>query len=130
MRPTRRDRRLGEVDDVFNEPWIVAEYRPTEHGFDLALGWPAGGERQGAAVILTAALAEYLTDVERPRDVRLPIGRSSITRLRSALELRFDWDVWWAARSADLETMTLEAFARRHGCSTGAASQRRAALRH
>lgn len=67
---------------------------------------------------------------ERPRDVRLPISRTTIKRLRSALDLSFDWDAWWAARADDLASMTLADFAERHHCSEGAASQRRAALHH
>ncbi len=108
--------------------WLVRERRPTARGFEMLIGWPDHAGRQGSTVIMTPALAEYLRTVERPRDIDLPIGRSTINRLRAALDLRFDWDAWWAARSDDLRTMTLAAFCARHRCSTGAASQRRAQL--
>lgn len=82
---------------------------------------------RGVAVILTVELAHYL-HTARPRDVSLPIGGTTVKRLRSELGLKWSWDEWWAARASDLQTMTLEAFCARHGCSIGAASQRRAAL--
>lgn len=129
-RPTRESVAIDQIDDINDAPWLVREYRPTEHGFSLALGWPV--DLAGPAnprIIITAALAEYLQSVERPRDITLPIGRSTIKRLRAELELRFDWDAWWARRAEDLHSMTLSAFCRRHHCSMGAASQRRAASR-
>lgn len=128
-RPTRETLAIDEIDDISGDPWLVAEYRPTAHGFDLALGWPAVASGSGnPRVITTAALAEYLHSVERPRDIDLPISRTTIKRLRADLSLWFDWDAWWGARADDLQSMTLEAFATKHNCSTGAASQRRAAL--
>jgi phage-related protein len=50
-------------------------------------------------------------------------------RIRRELGLRWDWDAWRSMRSDDLRTMTLEAFCARHGCSIGAASQRRSSLK-
>lgn len=119
------------VDDVHGVSWDVRERRSTLHGFDVLLGWPSSAQRgrggQGPAVIPTAALAEYLA-VTRLRSVELPIGTSTAKRVRAGLGLRWDWDAWWASRADDLRSMTLETFCARHGCSLGAASQRRAAL--
>lgn len=126
--PTRRDRYGPPIRDAFDAEWLVIEWRPTRHGFDVGLGWPVDAGRGGPRLVPTAALVEYLQRVERPRDLDLPVGRSTLKRARVMLGLRFDWDCWWAARETDLRTMTLEAFAARHHCSTGAASQRRAAL--
>lgn len=127
-RPTRADQAIDLIQDIDGEDWLVREYRPTRHGFDVAIGWPAEALQQGAATILTTRLAVYLMVEVRPRDIDLPIGRTTIKRLRAELDLRFDWDDWWAAREGDLRSMTLEAFAARHNCSVGAASQRRAKL--
>lgn len=127
-RPTREDLTIGIITDVHGANHRVAEYRETDHGFDIALGWPVAMVGPGnARVILTQPLAEYLTRPDlRARDIRLPIGRSSITVLRAALGIRWDWDAWWSARADDLRTMTLADFATQHGCSISAASQRRA----
>lgn len=128
-RPTRRDLCGPPIRDAFDDDWLVIEWRPTPHGFDLALGWPVYAGRGGPRVIPTAALVEYLERIERPRDIDLPISRTSIKAVRALLGMRFDWGAWWSARETDLRTMTLDAFAARHHCSTGAACQRRAALK-
>lgn len=120
---------IDKVQDVWGEWWLVAEQRPAAHGFEVLIGWPVGGGPRAPTVILTAALAEYLTATERRRDIALPVSIGVVKRLRSALGLRFDWHAWWAAREADLTSMTLEQFCARHHCSMGAASQRRAAAR-
>jgi hypothetical protein len=39
--------------------------------------------------------------------------------------VHWDWDAWWIERAFDLRRMTLERFCEKHGCSMGAASQRR-----
>lgn len=123
---------IGHATDVWDTVWDVRERRATKHDWLIEIGWPHGEPRgvgcRGVALILTPALAEYLT-ATRPRDVVLPICDSSIKRLRAKLGLRWDWDAWWAARAEDLSVMTLERFAERHSCSVGIASQRRAALR-
>ncbi|WP_066725170.1 hypothetical protein [Sphingomonas pituitosa] len=127
-RPTRESLAVDRITDVYGTEWLVSEFRPSGQGFALPLGWPVEGVGPGnPRVITTAALAEYLQSVERPRDIVLPIGASTIKRLRAELDLHFEWNAWWAARADDLHTMTLEQFCRRHGCSMGAASQRRRA---
>lgn len=122
---------IGTATDHAGQVWDVRERRPTTHGFDVLIGWPQGEPRgrggRGVAVILTADLARYLTST-RQRDIDLPIGRTAAQRLRTVLGVSWSWDAWWADRADDLRSMTLEAFCGRHGCSIGAASQRRARL--
>ena len=128
-RPTRESLAIDQIDDIEGCSWLVSEYRPTPHGFAVAVGWPIDASGPGGpCVIMTAALAEYLRSAPRPRDIDLPISRSTIKQLRGALGLSFDADAWWAARADDLGSMTLAAFCARHGCSIGAASIRRRAM--
>lgn len=123
---------IGEATDWQGGTWEVRERRPTGKGFDILVGWPAGALRgrggRGVATIPTAELAHYLSNT-RLRDVDLPLGSTTINRLRKEIGVKWSWDDWWAARNEDLITLTLEAFCAKHGCSIGAASQRRAALR-
>lgn len=123
---------IGEATDFSGFPWEVRERRPTAHGFDVLIGWPKKATRgkggHGVAVIVTAELARYLQST-RLRDVDLPIGTTTVKRMRADIGVSWSWDGWWAARSDDLRSMTLRAFCGRHGCSMGAASQRRAQLR-
>jgi hypothetical protein len=79
--------------------------------------------RQRAQVALNAR------SFVRQRDIDLPIGLTAAKRLRRELGVSWSWDAWWAERREDLLSMTLEAFCAKHGCSVGAASQRRAATR-
>lgn len=120
---------VDAVRDVAGTRWLVSEARATGHGFDLLLGRPVvtGEMRRGAAVIVTPALAAYLRHT-RLREVSLPVARSAIVAIRRRLDIAWSWDAWWREREEDLRTMTLEVFAMRHGCSQGAASQRRAQL--
>lgn len=120
---------IGTATDHAGMVWDVRERRPSKHGFDVLIGWPQGELRgrggRGVAVILSAELARYLVET-RQRDIDLPIGRTAAQRLRTVLGVSWSWDAWWAGRADDLRTLTLEEFCRRHGCSIGAASQRRA----
>lgn len=122
---------IGQATDYAGQSWDVREKRPSSHGFDVLIGWPQGEVRgrggRGVAVILSAELAQYLTDT-RQRDIDLPIGLTAAKRIRRELGVCWSWDAWWQDRHADLQAMTLQAFCDRHGCSIGAASQRRAAL--
>ena len=128
----RRAQIAGQVTDHVGVRWDVRECRPTVHGFDVMVGWPQGEPRgmggRGVAVIISVELARYLSDT-RLRDVDLPIGNTTIKRLRSEVGVSWSWDAWWADRATDLDAMTLERFCALHGCSIGAASQRRAILR-
>lgn len=123
----------GHATDWIGDGWDVRERRATAHGFEVLIGWPDTVERGrgggGVTVIITAELAQYLS-ATRLRDIDLPIARTTAKRLRAALGVGWSWDDWWHGRRADLAALTLEAFCARHGCSIGAASQRRAALRH
>lgn len=123
---------IGTATDWLGRGWDVRERRPTAHGFDVLIGWPQDEARgrgtRGVAVVPTPQLAAYLSET-RQRDIDLPIGITAAKRLRREIGVSWSWDAWWAARRADLLSMTLEAFAARHGCSIGAASQRRAELK-
>jgi len=129
----RKARIIGLAVDVNGQAWDVREYRPTSHGFSIVIGWPQGESRgrggRGVAVAPTQALAEYLA-FTRLKDIELPIGGTAIKRLRRELGIHWDWDVWWRSRCDDLLDLTLEEFCARYGCSIGAASQRRTALRN
>lgn len=126
----RRAEIIGQATDWHGIAWDVRERRATSHGFEVLIGWPSGAERgrggRGVAVIITAELARYLTDT-RQRDIDLPIGLTAAKRMRREIGINWSWDAWWVARSDDLQAMTLEAFCSKHGCSIGAASQRRSA---
>lgn len=123
---------IGQATDWQDVSWDVRERRPTRHGFDVLIGWPQGEARgrggRGVATILTPELAQYLSQT-RLRDTELPIGETVVKRLRAVLGVAWSWDAWWEARREDLLSMTLEAFCARHGCSLGAASQRRTQAR-
>ena len=119
---------IGNATDYAGVEWDVRECRPTTHGFGILMGWPKSATRgkggHGVAVIITAELAQYLQST-RLRDVDLPIGTTTVKRMRADIGVSWSWDDWWAARADDLRTMTLQAFCDKHGCSLGAASQRR-----
>lgn len=125
-RMSREDLAVGVTKDVFGADWLVRERRDSGHGWQIEVGWPAEGDGpQGVQIICTQSLADYLR-ATRLKYVDLPVGKTTVKRLRKNLELYWSWDEWWAERQDDLHTMTLEAFANKHGCSIGAASQRRA----
>ena len=122
---------IGEAVDVFGLAWDVRESRPTAHGFEIKIGWPKDAPRgkggRGIAMVPTAKLIEYLA-ATRLKDVVLPASLTAIKRLSKDSSIAWIWDDWWKARETDLRTLTLEAFAKIHQCSIGAASQRRAIL--
>jgi len=132
----RRATIVDQIVDAFGDEWDVREYRPTAHGFDLALGWPSdrprgAGQAGGPRVILTENLVLYLTSMRHtPARIRLPIGRTAIKRLRRILG--HDWQIdraaWWEERTDDLSDMTIEEFAARHGVSVGAVVNARHAV--
>ena len=128
----RKAQITGQASDWAGNTWDVRERRPSAHGFDILIGWPQGAERgqggRGVAVIISVELAQYLTKT-RLRDTELPIGNTTVKRLRREVGASWSWDDWWIARSEDLLALTLEAFCAKHGCSIGAASQRRTMLR-
>jgi hypothetical protein len=123
---------IGSATDIDGDQWDVRERRPTKHGWPLEIGWPERDQRgrggRGVAVIITPQLARYLAETRR-KDIDLPIGITTIKRIRYDLGLRWSWDEWWTARKEDLLALTLEQFCAKHGCSIGAASQRRRQFR-
>lgn len=132
----RQARIVDQIADAFGDAWDVREYRPTAHGFDVAFGWPAdqlrgAGQAGGPRVILTEDLVIYLAaHRSRPKDIRLPIGRTTLKRLRRTLghHWQIDRAAWWEARTDDLADLTIEQFCSRHGVSAGAVVNARHAL--
>lgn len=129
----RRATIISQTEDITGEVWDVRESRPTPHGFAVLLGWPRSTQRGqgggGVRVILTPHLADYLaTHCYAPTTIDLPIGRTTVKRLRKALgqEWILDNEQWWHDHKADLLASTLDDFCKRHGKSQGAASQWRA----
>lgn len=127
-RLNREESAIGNARDVFGDDWLVRERRDSGHGWLIEIGWPVASDGpQGVQIICTNPLADYLRNT-RLKNVDLPIGKTAVKRLRKNLELYWSWDEWWAKRKGDLRSMTLEAFCAKHGCSVGAASQRRSSL--
>lgn len=93
---------IDHITDAHGQMWAVREKRPTRHGFDLMLGWPANHPRGqgcgGPRVIITHELATYLESVRLcPGACDLPVGKTALKRLRTALG--HNWLVdncrWW-----------------------------------
>src|SRR5690606_33121110 len=83
-----RARALDLVEDMFGQTWLVTDARETPLGFGVLVGRPHPPSRQGATVILTADLAEAIDGMrDTPADLDgvLPIGRTTIKRLRKAM---------------------------------------------
>lgn len=127
---------IDRISDAFGDEWDVREYRPTAHDFDVALGWPSGqlrgaGQAGGPRVILTASLVAYLTaHRDSPKNIRLPIGRTAIKRLRSILghHWQIDRASWWEDRVEDLSDLTIDEFSRRHNVAVGSVVNARHSL--
>lgn len=112
----------------------MREYRETKHGFRVAIGWPEGRRGKGAGgvrTILTAELVIYLeSHRDRPLNISLPIGNTTIKRLRKVLghHWQIDRAAWWEARTDDLSDMTIQQFSEKHQVSVGAVVNARHAL--
>lgn len=127
---------IDHITDAYGDGWDVREYRPTLHGFSVAFGWPADvprgtGKAGGPRAILTTELVAYLEKMRRePAKIRLPIGRTTLRRLRRILghHWRIDRAVWWEDRVADLSDLTIEQFCAKHDVSAGAVVNARHAL--
>lgn len=125
----RKARILYVAQDAFGDPWDIREERPTRHGWPLLMGWPHGiprgpGGAGGPRAILTAPAVAYLESRRlRPAGIDLPLGRTAVKRLRRVLGhcWQADTAAWYKARVADLATLTLPEFARRHGGTESAA---------
>lgn len=124
---------IGQAEDITGEVWDVRESRPTPHGFAVLLGWPQSVQRGPGGgsprAILTPHLADYLAaHCHAPAAIDLPIGRTTVKRLRKALgqDWYLDNEQWWRDRKEDLLSMTLDDFCARHGKTPGAASRWRA----
>jgi hypothetical protein len=129
---------IGVVMDAWGDAWDVREFRPTDHGFAVAIGWPSGFPRGrggvgGPRVILTRELVEHLESVRHALTpmsaARLPLGRPQVKRLRRLLghDRKADRHEWWMARADDLVSLTSREFAGKHGCDPDAAENFRRA---
>jgi transposase/uncharacterized protein YerC len=121
----------GQALDIWGDPWVVSEARATRHRFDILFGRPPNSGRRGPAVIVTEPLAAHLAAHRHtPGQLALPIGNTTIKRLRRLLGFhwRIDRAEWWERRVDDLATLTTGAFAERHAVSAGAVVQARQAL--
>lgn len=117
---------IGSRNDVFGCRWDVRELRPTNHGFQLAIGWPIRhGERMsgkgygGPRIIPTRALYRYWRKCQLARDgsiYDLPASRRALQRVRRILGFNFYSANrrWWEDRLCDLSTLTGAEFARLH----------------
>jgi hypothetical protein len=127
---------IGSVQDLDGAPWDVREIRPTAHGFDLYIGWPAGQRgpgHGGPRAIPTRELYEYWDARRLERDgsiYDLPLGHSAIKRLRALLGLNLyrESEQWWLDRLDDLLALTGAEFARRHGVHQTSVSVAHAAI--
>jgi hypothetical protein len=78
-------------------------------------------------VVPTAELREHLAaTIDTPYDVDLPVSRPVVSRLRRALGLswRPHRRQWWEAREGDLEALTEDEFAAKHGVAQSAVSHK------
>ena len=122
--------------DAWGDLWDVGSERSTPFGWPVLLGWPHGTRRGrggsgGAKIIVSDELARHLEQHRLdPKNLRLPIGATSIKRLRRLLghHRQIDRADWWQARLDELADLTLGVFAARHGCSVAAASTARQAF--
>ena len=117
------------VLDAWDAPWLVDEARPTVHGFAIYLGRPREMTGpMGKETIITAELAAHFEKMRRlPGAMDIPLGKTTITRIRSVLgHHRYqDAELWWLERLTDLHEMTTADFCVRHRVSAGSVSQAR-----
>jgi hypothetical protein len=123
---------IGRVLDCEGDPWDIKEFRPTGHGWMIAIGWPSGlprgkGGCGGPRVILTRELVDHLESVKHALNptsaARLPVGRPTMKRLRRLLghNRKDDRRSWWEAHAEELYTTSFVEFGRRHGVTSSAA---------
>jgi hypothetical protein len=127
------------IFDCFGNRWLIVEALPTARDWVLYRGRPLRPDgtccRQGATVIPTSELRDHLAaTVDRPYKVDLPISRPVVSRLRRMLGLTWHEHrrQWWQERERDLDSMTEEEFAAKHGLVQSAVShelKRRGRLR-
>ena len=117
--------RQATIRDVWGEPWMVSERRPTQYRFAIYMGWPvsptAGHKSGKAAVIVTPQLAAHMrAHAQRPYAYPLPIGDNARRRIRELLNVghrqwidsRFEW---WLNRIDDLGALSSAKFVAKHG---------------
>ena len=104
MAPTYFNKIVFQCADCFGRTWNVTQSIPTEHGWNLLAGYPVlnGAPIQGIKgppkTILTPELCAYLETFRMKRGkVRLPLGSTSICKLRRQLGMNYwnDCKKWW-----------------------------------
>ena len=117
---------LYQVRDHNGHLWNVGEERPTEHGWELLLGWPAldtkgrGESGGGRRVIITKELVVYLESTRMtPGKAQLPICEDTLRTLRRKLGMsyRADRKKWWEEVECELCSPSPQ-FAAVHSVST------------
>jgi hypothetical protein len=111
---------ICQVRDVHGENWNVRQIRPTKHGFFLFFGSPAGRTWSSSACLVATKELRNFWDANRTRHdgfmYDLPAGRTTIKRVRHALQFNFrhDWMKFWGDRMDDLKNMKARDFAVKH----------------
>lgn len=125
------------IEDNFGQMWNVHHVKISDRGVPVHFGWPCGATtgRGGCGaprIVLTTELETYLVSRRnRPENIDLPIGESSVRRLFGKLgfDLRSDRERWWRERRAELTLMIAEEFAARYGIPLSKVKQARSRLR-
>jgi hypothetical protein len=116
----REKKTICQIRDVHGVNWDVRQIRPTKHGFYLFFGSPAGRPwRSNACIIPTKELRNFWDSNRTRHDgflYDLPIGRSTVKRVRRRLQFNFreDWMKFWQDRMDDLKTMSVREFGAKH----------------
>lgn len=116
------------ITDHWGDPWSVFSARDTIHGWMLYMGRPTCGVPMnrcgGNRAIPTTPLVDYVTRTPLC-EVQLPLGRTTIKRLRKLLGLdaRLEARQWWEDHADELASMTEAAFAAKYGYSPARVSQ-------
>ena len=111
---------ICQIRDVHGVNWDVRQIRPTKHGFHLFFGSPAGSPWSSNPCIIATKELRNFWDSNRTRHdgfiYDLPVGRSTVKRLRRRLQFNFreDWCKFWQDRIEDLKNISARDFAAKH----------------
>lgn len=114
------------VRDHWDDPWIVDEMRPTDHGWPLYLGRPLPLTRGGRRAILTTDFVRYLESVRYRRgECRIPLGKLATGRVRKLLGFNMYDDLadWWDQHAEEIASTPLIEFARKYNFTPSRVSQ-------
>jgi hypothetical protein len=130
---SRKHPKIGEVTDFYGDLWDVRQIRPTRHGFDVLYGSPASGRDLTGALlrlIPTRELREFWHTNRAKTNgfiFDLPAGRTTLKRARQRFGFNFRDDVteFWTNRIDDLQALSGQEFAAKHGVNYCSATARR-----